>query len=252
MLPKSVRSRITALKFNMGKVSDRYFLAEGWRIVQEGISSGWQPESIIIEEDYLDRYREIMDMLEDTVQIYTVGKKEMRELSGLDTPSGILGVFPRRDIVFKGGDFIIIADSIQDPGNLGAIIRTADAIDANGVIALKGTVDPYSYKVVRASMGSIFHLPVIREKNPEAFLLGLKKDYYIIGTSSHTGTVYTRFSWKFPLALILGNEGMGISRDIELFCDAEVTIPILGKAESLNVAVAFGIIAYEVVMKRKI
>ncbi|MGB9682857.1 MAG: TrmH family RNA methyltransferase [bacterium] len=252
MLPKSIRSRINALKLNMGRTSDRYFLAEGLRIVQEGISSGWQPDFLVIEEDYLDRCKEVITILESKVQVYTVTKKEMRELSGLDTPSGVLGIFPRREIAFQWEDFIVVTDGIQDPGNLGTIIRIADAVGVGEVVTLKGTVDPYSYKVVRASMGSIFHVPVIRERNPKDFFLRLKGYYQIVGTSSHSGVVYSQFYWRFPLALVLGNEGKGISKDVEIFCDDMVNIPILGKAESLNVAIAFGVIAYQVVMNKKI
>jgi len=249
MLPKSLRSKINALKLNIGKISEKYFLVEGWHIIEEAIKSGWQPKWVVIEEGYLDKYKETLSILDSKTEVYTGNRKEMRELSSLESPSGILGIFPRKKIKFQEGDFIIIADSIQDPGNLGTIIRVADAVSADGVIALKGTVDPYSHKVIRASMGSIFHISVIKEKDTEKIFSTLKdKDYYIIGTSSHSGTVvYTRLDWKFPLALVLGNEGRGISKEIEKFCEATVRVPILGKAESLNVAIAFGIIAYEAI-----
>jgi TrmH family RNA methyltransferase len=251
MLSRSLFAKISALKFNIGKINEKYFLAEGWRIIQEAIKSGWQINYIVIEGDYLDKYKETFSNLSPNTEIYTVNRKEMRELSGLESPSGILGVLSRKEIGFKGGDFIIIADGIQDPGNLGTIIRVADAAGASGVIALKGTVDPYSYKVVRASMGSIFHISVIKEKDTENLFSTFKSRYHIIGTSSHSGYVYNKFDWKFPLALVLGNEGRGISKEIEEFCEANVRVPILGKAESLNVAIAFGIIAYEIVMGKK-
>lgn len=251
-IPKALISRINALRSGIGKVEDRYFLGEGWKIVKEGITAGWLPKWLIISEEALERYKEILPLVSSKAEVYIVGQREMEKLSTLETPAGIIGVFPRRELVFPSGDILVLVDGVQDPGNLGTIIRIADAVNASGVIVLKGSVDPYNHKVVRGSMGSIFHIPVVKIDNIEDLLSKTEKKYYIVGTSSHSGEPFYNFEWRMPIAIIFGSEGRGLSKEIEKLCDATVKIPILGRAESLNVAVACGILLYEIVRKNMI
>lgn len=251
-IPKALLSRINALKSGIGKVKDRYFLGEGWKIIKEGIDAGWPPRWVIISEDSIERYKELLPLLSPQTEVYVVSTKEMEKLSTLETPQGIMGIFPRRDIAFPSGDLLVLIDGVQDPGNLGTIIRTADAVNASGVIVLKGSVDPYNYKVVRGSMGSIFHIPVLKIDNTEELFANIEKRYYIVGTSSHLGEPFYTFEWRMPVAVVFGSEGRGLSKEIERLCNATVKVPILGKAESLNVAVACGILLYEIVYKNMI
>lgn len=248
-IPKALKSRVNALKLGIRDAQERYFLAEGLNVVKEGINSGWLPKWLILGEENLERYTSLIAQVGNRVEIYTVDKREMKELSTLETPPGIIGIFPRRELPLSDGGILVIVDHLQDPGNLGTIIRTADAVGASGVVALKGSVDPYNYKVVRGSMGSIFHIPVVRVEDVEDFFNRIRERYLIVGTSSYGETIYYDFSWNLPLALVFGSEASGLSRDVERFCKAIVRIPIIGKAESLNVAVACGVILYEVVRK---
>jgi len=246
-IPKALTSRINSLKSGIGEAADKYFLGEGWKVVKEGIEAGWLPRWLILSGESLERYKEIFSLISSSVETYVINSKEMEKLSTLETPPGIMGIFPRKDFAFPSGDIIVLIDGVQDPGNLGTIIRTADAVNASSVIVLKNSVDPYNHKVVRGSMGSIFHIPVFKWDRVEDLLTRIEKRYYTVGTSSHSGDLFYNFKWRFPLAVIFGNEGRGLSEEIEKICDATVKIPILGKAESLNVAVACGVILYEII-----
>lgn len=249
MIPKALKSRINALKLGIGEAQEKYFLAEGQNVIKEGVSAGWLPKWLVVGEENAEKYAPLIAQVSNRSEVYIVDEREMKELSTLETPPGILGVFPKRDINFPSGDILIIVDGIQDPGNLGTIIRTSDAVGASGVVVLKGSIDPYNYKVVRGSMGSIFHIPVFKVEDVKEFFNRIIDRYLIVGTSSHKGIPYYDFEWKFPLALVFGSEARGLSRDTEKFCNAIVRIPIYGKAESLNVAVACGVILYEAVRK---
>lgn len=249
MISKALKSRINALKLGIGEAQERYFLAEGQSVIKEGISVGWFPKWLIVSEESAEKYASLIAQVSNKSEIFIVSEREMKELSTLETPPGILGVFPKRDINFPSGDILIIVDGIQDPGNLGTIIRTSDAVGSSGVVVLKGSIDPYNHKVVRGSMGSIFHIPVLKVEDNNEFFNKIINRYLIVGTSSHKGILYYDFEWRSPLALIFGSEARGLSRDTEKFCSAIVRIPIYGKAESLNVAVACGVILYEAVRK---
>ena len=249
MIPKALKSRINSLKLGIKEVQERYFLAEGLNVVKEGIGAGWFPRWLLVSEEDVERYASIVGEVSNKSEIYVVSAKKMKELSTLETPPGIIGVFPRKDPSLPSGDILIIIDGIQDPGNLGTIIRTADAAGASGVVVLKGSIDPYNHKVVRGSMGSIFHIPVVKVEDVKSFFNMMVDRYLVIGTSSHRGTLYYEFQWKLPLALIFGSEARGLSRDVEEFCKDTIRIPIFGKAESLNVAVACGVILYEAARK---
>ncbi len=251
-IPKALKSRINALKLSIGDAQERYFLAEGWNVVREGLNSGWLPKWLIISEENVERYTSTISQVSNEVEIYIVDRKEMRDLSTLETPPGIIGIFPRRELSLPDSNILVIVDGLQDPGNLGTIIRTADAVGSGGVAVLKGSIDPYNHKVVRGSMGSIFHIPVIKIEDVENFLNRIKDRYLIVGTSSYGEELYYNFPWSFPVALIFGSEARGLSKEVERFCNVIVKIPIFGRSESLNVAVACGIILYEVVRKLSI
>lgn len=249
MIPKALKSRINALKLGIGEAQEKYFLAEGQNVIKEGISVGWLPKWLIASEESIEKYASLIAQVSNRSEVYIVDEREMKELSTLETPPGIIGVFLKKALDFPSGNIIVIVDGIQDPGNLGTIIRTSDAVGASGVVVLKGSIDPYNHKVVRGSMGSIFHIPVIKVEDVKEFFNRIIDKYLIIGTSSHKGIPYYDFEWKLPLALVFGSEARGLSRDTEKFCNAMVRIPIYGKAESLNVAVACGIILYEAVKR---
>ena len=140
----------------------------------------------------------------------------------------------------------MILDAIQDPGNLGTIIRTADAAGVSGIIAGKGTVDIYNPKVLSSAMGSLLHVPVVKVDDLPAAIRRLKeKGIRILACDVHAEKNYLEVNYHYPLGVIFGNEGAGLHKDIIDLADEALKIPIMGKAESLNVGIACGIVLYK-------
>jgi TrmH family RNA methyltransferase len=149
--------------------------------------------------------------------------------------------------------FLLIVDGVRDPGNLGTIIRTAHACGVNGVFLIKGTVDQFNPKVLRSAAGSIFHVPVIMLDDTEQIIIDLKKAGINVIISHLQGDKYPfNVDLKEPIAIVVGNEAFGVNPKLADICNNLVKIPMPGNAESLNVAVAAGILMYEVVRQRLI
>jgi len=190
------------------------------------------------------------------IPAFKVSKKIFGFLTSVETPQGVLAVVKKPEyalkIILKKPDpLIVFCVEIQDPGNLGAIIRSADAVGAAGVLLSKGTVDLYNQKVIRSSMGSIFHLPVLEvgEAGEEAEKLkakGLK----LIAADTSGKKNYWEAGYGGATAILVGNEGAGLPQNILGICDEVVKIPMPGRAESLNAAMAASIILYEALRQR--
>lgn len=154
-------------------------------------------------------------------------------------------------ILEKKDKFIIILDEIQDPGNMGTIIRTADAFGASGVVLTPNCVDIYNPKVVRSTMGSLFHIPIAQVEDKIQLIEELKnKHVKIYATSLESANYVYDIDFRRDFALVIGNESKGISQQILDLADNIVKIPIMGNAESLNAAIASSIIMYETVRQR--
>jgi rRNA methylases len=186
-----------------------------------------------------------------------VTPQELLAVSDCETPAGILAVVNMAehrlsDLLDIPKPFLVILDGIQDPGNLGAIIRTAEAAGVNGVILSKETVDQYNPKVVRATMGSLLRLPVVKVDNLTNLTEKLHaRSIRIMACDVRGSKNYYETSWSLPLALIFGNEGAGMSKEIIGKIDEVIRIPQRKSVDSLNVAVAAGIIMYQVVEKAR-
>ena len=151
------------------------------------------------------------------------------------------------------GDFYLLCDKLQDPGNLGTIIRTAHAAGVDGIILTKGTVDIYNEKTIRASMGSLFHIPVIYDDKDNTIVKGLcNKGFSLLSTSLEGDKDFFEEDLSGKLIISVGNEGNGVSKEIYELSDKKVKIPMPGGAESLNVAIAASIILYEKVRQNKL
>ncbi|EOR25448.1 UNVERIFIED_CONTAM: RNA methyltransferase [Escherichia coli] len=216
------------------------FLVEGFHLVEEAFKAEAIIDLIISEEidvpswDYGD------------IPITIVTKEIIKELSDTETPQGIFALcrqFDYPEILSTAQTFIAI-DQVQDPGNMGTIIRTADAAGVDAVIIGEGTVDIYNPKVVRSGQGSHFHLPIVKT-NLSAFIDALKERHIpVYGTALENGRNYREIEKTDTFCLILGNEGSGVSKQVLSKTDTNLYIPIHGKSESLNVAVAAGILMY--------
>ncbi|MFC0557882.1 TrmH family RNA methyltransferase [Halalkalibacter alkalisediminis] len=230
------------LKTKKGRETTGRFLIEGYHLVEEAIKAQKLVEYILLTEG-ANPPATLSLQNEDVI---IVSDQIMKELSETETPQGIAAVcvLPSEpDVERLEGQFLLI-DRVQDPGNLGTMIRTADAAGMTGVILGEGSVDVFNSKVIRASQGSIFHLPVMKG-NLQEWVLRLKHAMIpVFGTSLQGASSYTAIEPQAQFAIIMGNEGEGMSASLLEMTDQNIYIPIHGKAESLNVAVATGILLY--------
>jgi len=216
------------------------FIIEGERLVFDAIARGVSINRVFIDERYSGA---------DLPNKIAVSSEVMEYISDTKSPQGILAdvSIPRYDI--DDMDFskaAVVCDGISDPGNLGTIIRTADAAGFGGVIT-RNCVDAFMPKTVRATMGSIFALPITE-------LTDMKKLEGINIVCTHLGSKQSLFDYKFkfPLAMVIGNEANGVSDKMLSLCDDKFSIPMMGECESLNAAVSFGIIAYEIMKTKEV
>ncbi len=174
----------------------------------------------------------------------------MASLSDREEPQGIVATFhltetPLAALKLTGRELVVMLDRLQDPGNLGTLIRTADAVAAAAVILIEPCVDPFDPKTVRGSMGSLFNLPVISTRDVPALFAWLhQRGLRAVGADPHLGVTWGEGLWRGGVALVLGNEARGLSPDVAAQINAWVRLPIAGRAESLNVAVAGGVLMY--------
>lgn len=216
------------------------FLLEGFHLVEEAAKSNIDIEIILTVNP--DKLTEVM--VQNSKQQYEITFKIAEKLSQTEAPQGIYAVCNMPTIDDITLNRAVYLDRIQDPGNVGTIIRTADAAGMDAVIIAKGTVDIYNDKVLRASQGSVFHIPVIEMDFEEA---RQKVNGKVMGTSLENSVDYHQVEKADSFILVLGNEGQGVDEVILNETDVNLYVPIHGKAESLNVAVCAGILMYHLI-----
>ncbi|MGV3110775.1 TrmH family RNA methyltransferase [Staphylococcus pettenkoferi] len=214
-----------------------YALIEGYHLIEEAMASDIQIVSLFCVE----AERKDAAMLEYADAVYKINLKVAELLSGTVTPQGIFAVIQQPTVQDRQPSQVLLIDRIQDPGNLGTLIRTADAAGLDMVVLEKGSADPYQEKVLRASQGSVFHLPII-QRDLKTFIDDFEGPVY--GTALQDAVEYQTVEQQDKFALILGNEGEGIKSELLDQTTQNLTIPIYGRAESLNVAIAGSILIY--------
>lgn len=226
-----------------GREKAGLFLIEGFHLVEEAMKAGVDMEAILIKEGV-----SLSFSAEINGDMIVVNEAVLNVLSETKTPQGVMAVcrmkkgenMPR----LNEGIFLLV-DRVQDPGNLGTMIRTADSAGATAIVLGEGTVDLYNDKVIRSSQGSLFHLPIYRGKNLLDVIDELKQNQIpVYGTALQGASRYEQIEKQQSFALLVGNEGEGVSEELLQATDQNIYIPIYGKAESLNVAVATGILLY--------
>ena len=250
--------RIKALKMRKYREKYRLFFTEGLKFVMEGIESGSHIVHIVISNSFFESeyYANYSNRLNNSNAIlYMVPDQLFREISDTENPQGILAVaeIPQYEIssILHEDSLVVVLDEIQDPGNLGTILRTAHAAGFDAAIVLKGSVDAYNPKTIRSSAGSIFHIPVISCHDTRECMECLKeKGIRIYGT--HIGAEKNHYQVRLDkgAAILIGNEARGLSEEIIKYVDETIKIPMPGGAESLNASVAAGIVIYESVRQR--
>jgi len=188
-------------------------------------------------------------------QITTVTRAVFEKISYRDNPDGWLGIFPiphktLNDITLSESPFVILAESVEKPGNLGAILRTADAAHVDVVIVCDPRVDVWNPNVVRASRGALFTVPTVEADNSSALAWLQSKKIRVAAATPSADAIYTDVDLRGPLAIAVGTEDEGLTDFWMSNADVKIRIPMLGKVNSLNVSIATALIAYEVVRQR--
>jgi TrmH family RNA methyltransferase len=251
MLSRAEAKRLRALGKRRGREESGLFLAEGIRLAEDLLASAVVPRTVLISpslED-TDRGARLARRLRDTGPCIEVSEQELRDVAATDTPQGVViaAETPHHtlaDVTPRRRDRIVVLDGVQDPGNFGTIVRAADAFGAVAVVALPGTVDPWNPKAVRAAMGSSLRVPIVEAALDELVPFLRAAGCAIFGAAADGADVTTVEPLAVPVALVLGNEGAGLREDARAACDRVLSIPMLGNAESLNVAVAAGILLF--------
>jgi TrmH family RNA methyltransferase len=243
---------VKKLKEKKYRLDNSAFLIEGFRFVEEALNSNYEVQNTFIDEEVMNKLPvELLESIKKKSRLSIVKHSLFKELCNTENPQGIAAVvnIKKYDITATEG-FYVLADKVQDPGNMGTIIRTAHAAGAQGVIYTKGTVDIYNEKTLRSTMGSIFHIPVI-EDNSLSVMRSLKEEgFKIIVSTLDTNSNFFSVDLKGNSIICIGNEGNGISDEVMSMADIKLKIPMPGGAESLNVSVASGIMIYEIVRQK--
>ena len=236
------------------------FIAEGTRLVEEVLKSDWEIKfAIYLDSVKNERILHLVDELKTrNCALYRVNQSIYDKVCETKGSQGILLVVKKHqynlsDILKRAENpVVVVMDSVQDPGNVGTIIRTADAAGCSGVILTKGSADIFNGKTVRSAMGALFHVPIIEEVETEDLLQFVKKNSIRTYAAALDKTAKTYFSCDFakPTAMIFGNEGNGVSDTLLIGASEKVFIPMQGDAESLNVATSAAIIIYESLRQR--
>ncbi len=229
---------------------ERSFVIEGVRLVEEAVRAKALVRLALHTDDLDARGRAALHRLARLgAQVEAVSPRVMAAASDTQTPQGLLAVVPFPNVAISHLTFVIVLDRLSDPGNLGTILRTADAAGVDAVCLAPGTVDAHNPKVVRAAMGAHFHLPITERTWDELAELLTQVEVWL--AEAREGEPYDRVDWRAPFALIIGSEAEGPSDAARRFTPKRVHIPMPGRAESLNAAVAAGVLLFEAARQRR-
>ncbi len=248
--------QIISLKTKKERDNKKLFIAEGERLVNE-IPNDWNLEYLVFSENYFNsnNIRKIKNKF-PSKKALLISEEIFIKISDTVTPQGILAVcaqksFKEENIIQKKNPFFVLLEKISDPGNLGTLIRTSDAANVDAVFLSKECVDLYNNKTIRATMGSIFHLPIISNSNFDNLVDKLKNNNISVYGAHLKGTKYPyELNLSSGCAVLIGNEANGLSAEISEKSTALTKIPMPGNAESMNASIAGSILIYEVVRQR--
>lgn len=244
-----------ALREKRHRQPSRFFI-EGHRLVGMALTSDAKIIKAFFTEEYRTRHEDFLNSIsKKNAELIETTEHILLKLADTETPQGIAAVVHYEPLQFdnlklKQKPLLVVADGIQDPGNLGTIIRTADAIASDAVVILANTCDPFSPKAIRSTAGSVFNLPIVYA-DIEGFVSWLKRKRInlCIADANASKTVYET-DLDMPLAMVFGNEAHGVNEKLKKAADALLKIPITGKVESLNVAISAAICLYEAFRQR--
>lgn len=256
MLSRGEERRIRGLYRRRAREREGRFLAAGVRVVEELLDAGLVPRLAVMSSSLEDTDRgvRLRDRLEAVAEVRRIPNAALRRLGDTATTQGVLvlaetPVASLGDVAPEGGSVVLVVDGVQDPGNLGTLARSAAAFGCDAVVCLPGTVDPWNPKAVRASAGALFRAPVVLATGEELDEWLGWHGYLLVGADAGGSGVADE---PLPprVALVVGNEGAGLSDWIRSRSDRLVAVPMRGGTESLNVAVAGAILLYELTRER--
>ena len=251
--------RLKSLREKKHRKREGLFLAEGLRILTEALDSGKTPRMLVVVED--TELHPLAQKIEAATvaaggDVIETSEAIIAKLSGKSNPQSIIGIYQDHLVALEGLDrttakIWLVAQALRDPGNLGTILRTGDAVGAGGLILIDDCVDPFSVEAVRASMGGIFTQQIVQARWPDFQPWLRSGPGELVGTSLNTENDYQSVRYRGPTFLLIGNEAQGLPPEYEAACDTLVKMPMMGKADSLNAAVAASVMAYEVLNQNR-
>jgi TrmH family RNA methyltransferase len=234
------------------------FLAEGLRLLTDGRESGRLPEMLVMA-DKRDEHPLLAALIADVEsaggEIVETPAEILAKITGKDNPQAVLGVFAEFDTGLAALDrsaapIWLVAQALRDPGNLGTMLRTGDAVGAGGLILIDDCADPFSAEAVRASMGAVFTQRIAQAPWSEFIAWLRAKDHpgegQLVAASLREAVPYRGAPYQAPCFILVGNESRGLPEEYEAACDLRVTMPMRGRADSLNAAIAGAVLGYEV------
>lgn len=251
--------RVRSLRDKKHRKREGLFLAEGLRILTEAREEGVLPEMLFFAPDGAGHPLAEALIAETSAaggEVIETTPDILSKLSGKENAQTLVGVYRDRMVALDSLDrdtsgIWIVAQALRDPGNLGTILRTSDAVGGGGLILVDDCVDPFSVEAVRASMGALFTQRIAVARWPELIDWLRRGPGQLVGTSLRTDTDYQAARYEVPTFILVGNEAQGLPQAYERECDLLVKMPMLGKADSLNAAVATAVMAYEVLNQRR-
>lgn len=245
--------RVRSLADRRGRRRHGAFLVEGVQPVWLAVEAGWDVETLIVVPDLLpDSARPLVDQRRALgVPVASVSAEVAARFTDRDRPPGLFAVLARRvsdlaGLPVRPGAVFVALHQVSNPGNLGTIVRTADAVGAAGVILVGDTADQFAPSAVKASMGSLFSVPVARAGScAELFDWAAGHGVRVVATSGYARRSHWSLEYPTPLVVLFGSEGEGLPADVLDRADDQVRVPMVGSAESLNLAVAAGLVLYQ-------
>jgi TrmH family RNA methyltransferase len=238
--------------------SQRELLLDGSHLLFEARTSGLTVESAAFEHDALvdPSLRSLAEQLTaEGAEVFMVSRKVLQSMSPVKTPSGVVGiarraVLPLQSVLGGSHPLVVVAHDVQDPGNVGGIVRTAEAAGATAFVATAGTADPFGWKALRGSMGSAFRVPIARAELDSTLQLLRSGGIAITALVPRGGHPLFSTDLRQPTALLLGGEGLGMPKEVLARADQQISIPMRAPVESLNVGVAAALVLYEAFRQR--
>ena len=244
------------LKQKKYRTQNGLYLAEGLRTAEEAVAYKTVETLFYVATDDDRTMRLLEDAAMQNIKLVCVNENVMKKIADTETPQGIIAVCkmrqPKLENLLASGKMLLVLDRVGDPGNIGTMLRTADAAGIGGLVLLKGCADIYAPKTVRSSMGSLFHIPVLSGVSEQEFVSVAKKaGYDLLVTCLDGADNLYKADLSGRIAFVMGNEAGGVSETLLEKADKRVYIPMAGRAESLNVAMAAGIVMFEA-LRRKV